>query len=508
MPRCLLLVTALLAASSQAQDDLLSHTQPDTSNVVSSVVVASCFSYNKSLGKAIDRIVSQDPDMFLWLGDNIYADTEDMEVMRERYDLKKRDVDYSRFLEAKIPVMATWDDHDLGVNNGGKEYPKRRESQHEFLRHFDIPKEDPRHQGQEGVYSSKVFAAGTERSLHIIMLDSRYDRSPTHAQYSNCEDSTTMLNDSQWNWLEDELKRETELKLIASGIQILPPTNLLRPRETFCSYNSDSELFEKALRNMGESELSGSVYESWAEIPQERERLLRMIQKSINNGYTKNIILLSGDMHTGEIHQKTLSQDPVAGDKVTLFEVTGSGLSDNWKYSYTNPNPNRLPVWADEQGNGIFDKPCVFPFEYLGIKYLSCVYDSYDYEPWCYTQVDLDGLGVLSSWGYCAPSGASIPTGTVGTVADDVAQLTTSDRHVIDSAESNYGMIGIDWDERLIKLSVQNEYEEVVSTIIPFEQEKLSLDCEDKSCQQGSVQKYSQVMQCVRNFIDAISAFF
>lgn len=472
-----LLLVALLGSkqTASAQDDLLSHTQPDTSKTISRVVVGSCFVYDITLNQVFGRIISQDPDLFLWVGDNIYGDTEDMDIMRAKYDTKKSNAAYSTFLEAEIPVMANWDDHDLGVNNGGKYYPKRNESLQEFLRHFDIPQEDPRYEQQGGLYSSNVFSPDSDRSLHVIMLDNRYDRSPTYPVYGECEgDSTAMMSDAQWDWLENELKRETELKIIANGIQILPPTYLMRPKQGYCSYG-DGELFEQAIENLDETGLSGNSYETWAEIPQERERLLRMIQKSINDGYAKNIILVSGDMHIAELHQKTLSSDPDAGDEVTLFEITGSGLSTNWKYADTNPNPNRLPVWADDKGSGTFDRKCVFPFENLGKKHISCVYDASDFEPWCATEVDSDGIAVTGAWGFCAPSGATIPTGTVGTVADDVAQLTTADRHVIDSAESNYGLIDIDWDEHIIKLSLQNEYEEVVSTNIPFEQSQLNL---------------------------------
>jgi alkaline phosphatase D len=103
------------------------------------------------------------------------------------------------------------------------------------------------------------------------------------------------------------------------------------------------------------------------------------------------------------------------------------------------------------------------------------VYNDPDYNPWCYTQVDSDGNGVVGVWGYCAPPGTVIPTGQVGTVADDVAAQTTRNRHIIDLAESNYGKIDIDWENELVTLSIQNHYEEVVSTIIPFQQSRMKL---------------------------------
>ncbi len=55
----------------------------------------------------MDRLASQNPDLFLWLGDNVYADTTDMAAMRDTYDAKKNGAAYRPFLQAGIPVMAT-----------------------------------------------------------------------------------------------------------------------------------------------------------------------------------------------------------------------------------------------------------------------------------------------------------------------------------------------------------------------------------------------------------------
>ena len=37
-------------------------------------------------GHALEEIAAHDPDVMLWLGDNIYADTEDMSEMRALYE--------------------------------------------------------------------------------------------------------------------------------------------------------------------------------------------------------------------------------------------------------------------------------------------------------------------------------------------------------------------------------------------------------------------------------------
>jgi alkaline phosphatase D len=112
-----------------------------------------------------------------------------------------------------------------------------------------------------------------------------------------------MLSEEQWQWLELELKLVSDLKIITNGIQILPPTNLQRPLGRYCSYG-DGVLFNEAIESLGETGLSGTQYESWAEIPTQREKLLRMVQESINQGFSKNIVLVSGDQHWGETSAK------------------------------------------------------------------------------------------------------------------------------------------------------------------------------------------------------------
>src|SRR5688500_12956235 len=79
-----------------------------------------------------DAVVEARPQLFTFLGDNIYGDTEDMAVLRQKYGLLGAQPGF-RKLKATCPIRATWDDHDYGVNDGGAEYPKRRESQQVFL---------------------------------------------------------------------------------------------------------------------------------------------------------------------------------------------------------------------------------------------------------------------------------------------------------------------------------------------------------------------------------------
>ena len=76
-------------------------------------------------------IVRDRPEVFLMIGDNIYADTEDMAVMRAKYAKLNADPGFS-LLRASCPILATWDDHDYGRNDAGASYAKKQESQKIF----------------------------------------------------------------------------------------------------------------------------------------------------------------------------------------------------------------------------------------------------------------------------------------------------------------------------------------------------------------------------------------
>jgi alkaline phosphatase D len=112
------------------------------------IVFGSCL--DKTDHPMLDRTLTLPLDLFLYLGDNIYADTEDMGVMRARY----RGLANSRFhrgLLKRAPVLATWDDHDFGVNDGGADYPKRREAQREFLDWLQVPADSHLRQREGGL---------------------------------------------------------------------------------------------------------------------------------------------------------------------------------------------------------------------------------------------------------------------------------------------------------------------------------------------------------------------
>lgn len=82
--------------------------------------------------------MSARPNLFVFMGDNVYADTRNMNVMWAQYTKLHHQTGY-RKLQAQCPVLATWDDHVYGQNDAGADYPMKRESKRLFLDFFDVP---------------------------------------------------------------------------------------------------------------------------------------------------------------------------------------------------------------------------------------------------------------------------------------------------------------------------------------------------------------------------------
>ena len=91
-----------------------------------------------------------------------------------------------------------------------------------------------------------------------------------------------------------------------------------------------------------DSSFLGTTWESWAQNPKERKKLLQKAQMAINKGMTKAIIFVSGDQHWGEIMAKQMPPiykvNDDLGEPRMLFEVTASGIYQNWPHPIENSN--------------------------------------------------------------------------------------------------------------------------------------------------------------------------
>lgn len=250
--------------------------------------------------------------MWIWAGDNIYGDIYagikplpfphgkfapgPPDRLRRLYAEQLRNMDYSRFLNSSVPMLATWDDHDFGLDNGdGHTYPYRDESQAAFLDFIGEPPESPRRR-QRGVYTSQLvdFGAMGElgRKVLVVLLDMRYSKDPYGVPDGD------FLGEAQWEWLDRTLAQsEADVHLIVSSLQLLQSRNV--------------------------------VGESWVRFPAARKRLLSLLAR-------RNVsapIVLSGDVHFAE-----LGMGHCSGGQ--LLEVTSSGMTHSiGTKSGCRPNP-------------------------------------------------------------------------------------------------------------------------------------------------------------------------
>ena len=171
----------------------------------------------------LDRTLTLPFDLFILLGDNIYADTTNPAVMAEKYRVRKESA-FFQALRKKAPLLATWDDHDFGGSDAGASYPMKVESQKLFCDFMDVPPDSPRRQ-REGVYDAGVFGPPGRR-VQVILLDTRYFRSnlatgenhvvPSGGKYiPHPAPNVTLLGAAQWKWLEEQLRVPAELRVVA-----------------------------------------------------------------------------------------------------------------------------------------------------------------------------------------------------------------------------------------------------------------------------------------------------
>lgn len=254
-----------------------------------------------------EKIVATKPNLFLFIGDNIYGDTEDMKVLAAKYQKLANQPGYQK-LQKTCPIFATWDDHDYGVNDGGAEYPKRKESQQVFMDFFGIPKNSTMRK-REGVYDAHYFGP-KGKCVQVILLDTRYFRSTLKKRQKydrnlgpyvpNEDEQATMLGEAQWQWLEGELKKPADLRIIASSIQVIPQDH---------------------------------GWEKWYNMPAERDRLFNLIKATKAEG----VVFISGDRHLAELSQMN------GGVGYPLYDLTSSGLNRGAKgWRPLEPNQHRV----------------------------------------------------------------------------------------------------------------------------------------------------------------------
>ncbi|HEV3409320.1 MAG TPA: alkaline phosphatase D family protein, partial [Chthoniobacterales bacterium] len=100
-------------------------------------------------------IITAQPDVWIWLGDIVYGEADNLEDLARRYRTLKEHPDYTA-LRGQAKVLGIWDDHDYGTTDGGSDNPRKRDVQKLLLDFLDEPADSPR-RTQQGVYAAYTF---------------------------------------------------------------------------------------------------------------------------------------------------------------------------------------------------------------------------------------------------------------------------------------------------------------------------------------------------------------
>lgn len=269
---------------------------PRADQTLTRIAVGSCSEETRDL-PIFAAILAARPDLFLYLGDNVYGDARagDMQLpeLREAYGALNLNAHFAAFNMA-VPMLAVWDDHDYGLNDAGADFPARELSERLFETYWGaaaVGREHP------GVYGARVFGPPGRR-VQVILLDTRFFRSPLKRgepdaegrrgpYVAQTEPGATLLGEAQWRWLETALREPAEVRLVASSIQVLA---------------------------------EGHPYESWDKMPNERRRLFDVVRRSGARG----VVLLSGDRHVAGMYRTA------GAGAHPLSEMTTSSLNLNF----------------------------------------------------------------------------------------------------------------------------------------------------------------------------------
>lgn len=198
-----------------------------------------------------------EPDMFFWLGDNIYGDSDEPAALAELYG-RERLVRRLEPLLRGTPQLAIWDDHDFGYNGSDGTSPYK-DSSLDVFRHY-WPNPSFGEPASKGIYFKQSYGG-----VDFFFLDGRYHRDPTE----NRDDaSKTMLGAAQKAWLKAGLlESKAVFKVLVSGTGW----------------------------STAENEKGG---DSWGVFMTERNEIFDFVRDRNIGG----VVCISGDSHMGELN--------------------------------------------------------------------------------------------------------------------------------------------------------------------------------------------------------------
>ncbi|MEE4270607.1 MAG: alkaline phosphatase D family protein [Thermoanaerobaculales bacterium] len=252
-------------------------------------------------------VVHHEPDLFFWIGDNIYGDTLDPDILREEYR-RQREVWGLQPLIHNTSNLAVWDDHDYGLNNHDRTNPIKEGAYEVFLDYWPNP--------SFGLPNVKgIFYTYTWGQVEFFVIDGRWYRDPCEGPDTP---EKTMLGAAQYTWLTERLEASTAVfKVLVSG--------------------------------SGWSKNKGEGGDAWSAYLNERNRLFDFIRDREITG----VVLMSGDTHVGELNVIPWSEN----GGYDLYDMVSSPLAQVIPDSWLERRPERRiwPVYFQGSNFGLID---------------------------------------------------------------------------------------------------------------------------------------------------------
>ena len=209
-------------------------------------VVGSCAFINDSIydrpGKSyggeynvFESIVEAEPDMMLWLGDNVYLREVDLQSYSGylyRYTHTRSIPEMQRLLMA-CPNYAIWDDHDFGPNDADMSWIHRDWAQDAFKTFWA----NPSYGAPSG--ADNVGTAFRYNDIEFFLLDNRSHR----IHPNNRTQEIQALGEEQIDWLIAAMNKSyAPFKMVALGGQFL---NDVAKHENMANFAERQEIIDR-----------------------------------------------------------------------------------------------------------------------------------------------------------------------------------------------------------------------------------------------------------------------
>lgn len=179
--------------------------------------VCSCMNEDRHEAGIWTDLVGRKPDFLIFAGDSTYCDagggTDDGTNRLWRRFSEARATLEIYFSRKLIPIFATWDDHDFGKNDTGRDYPYAKESLANFTLFFPM---DPHYCSvlQRGPGVSSGFILGGQQ---FLLMDDRTwrVRGKSNERYAH-------WGQEQEEWMLGNIESHKGITWVVNGSQVFP----------------------------------------------------------------------------------------------------------------------------------------------------------------------------------------------------------------------------------------------------------------------------------------------